>query len=130
MKRLFLLAVTFFCFTNVINAQAGQLDPSFGSHGIVKTNLGKNYNYGATPATKLLLQPDGSVYVVQGVFYYGNSISKRRPDGSADVSFGIKGTIKGANYYINTAAVQSDGKIVTAGRAAGKWNICFCSCQV
>ena len=124
MKRLLLLAATICCFTNIINAQAGHLDPSFGTHGVVKTDLGKDYNYGASLASKLLLQPDGSVYVVQGLnvvngeaFNFGNSISKILPDGSADVSFGVKGSIKGANYQINTAAIQSDGKIVAAGDA-------------
>ncbi len=109
MKKLFLLAPTIFCFLNLINAQAGQLDPSFGNHGIVKTSLG---TYGASPATRLLLQPDGSMYIVQG-----SSISKRLSDGSADLSFGLNGTINEAGFSVNTAAIQSDGKILAAGSA-------------
>jgi len=58
------------------------------------------------------------MYVVQEEYTPGNSVAKRLPDGSADVSFGVKGTIKGDGYTISTAAVQSDGKIVTAGVTA------------
>ncbi len=112
MKKIFLLAATIFVFSDFINAQAGQLDPSFGNHGIVTANLGKDYIYPASVVTHILLQSDGSIYVLGSEVNY---LSKRRADGSRDVTYGMKGYSANAGFSITGATIQPDGKIVVTG---------------
>lgn len=64
MKKILLLTAMILCFLNLINAQDGKLDPAFGTNGIVKTFLGKNYNYNVLPVRQILPQTDGSMYVL------------------------------------------------------------------
>ena len=111
MKKIFLLAATIFYFSNFINAQAGQLDPSFGTNGIVKTDIGANYHYTTSPASQILPLLNGSMYVLHG------QITKRLSNGSIDSSFGDKGNFADAGLIINSAAIQGDGKIVVVGSA-------------
>src|SRR4051812_45847330 len=62
MIKHFLFAVMIFpCLE--INAQAGQLDPSFGKNGIVATDIGSPYDYG-TFGKQVLLAPNGAIYVI------------------------------------------------------------------
>jgi len=120
MKKILLLTVTFFCFLNLINAQAGQLDSSFGNNGVVKTDLGDSYRHGSPGAKQILSLPDGSFYIIQK-----NSFGKRRANGSIDSSFGINGFV--ADYvdpYGQQAdpykmAIEPDGKIVVASYYRG-----------
>jgi len=107
MKKILLLATTFFCFSNFTHAQAGQLDPSFGNNGIVKADLGKNYIYNGPPAYQILLQANGNMYVIEG-----STLIKRHSDGSVDSSFRVDLNFNGTNLVIKKAAIQSDGKIV------------------
>jgi uncharacterized delta-60 repeat protein len=111
---------------------AGALDPTFGSGGIVTTALNK-YNdqaYGA------LLQPNGNVIAYGdaqtsgGGSYIDNfGLARYTPPGTLDTTFGSRGvvitsfpmyTIQKVKYvgsdYVQAAALQSDGKIVAAGR--------------
>jgi uncharacterized delta-60 repeat protein len=98
----------------------GTLDPSFGAGGTVEMDFGGR-NFGSA----LLFQPDGRV-VVAGFDdfppYYDFVIGRFEPDGNVDRSFNSNTTILtefGANSWINTAALQPDGKIVAAGYARG-----------
>jgi uncharacterized delta-60 repeat protein len=116
MKKTLLLATTIFCLLNLINAQSDRLDSSFGTNGIVKTYLGKTFNYGAPPAGKILPLPDGSIYIIHwDAGTYQNYFSKRRSDGSIDSSFGLNGQSADAGLVITEAAIQQDGKIVVTG---------------
>ena len=109
MKKIFLLTATVFCFSNLINAQPGRLDPTFGNNGIVKTDLGKGYAYGTYAVSKILSQSDGSMFVVQ------KSLTKRHSNGSIDSSFGINGYLTDTSFFMYSAAIQPDGKIVVVG---------------
>jgi uncharacterized delta-60 repeat protein len=101
-------------------AAAGDLDPAFGSDGIVTTS----YN-GPFP-TAAALQPDGRILVIAG---FDNDPSateafgvlRYRGDGTPDSSFGAGGRAAATfTNFINSPndlALQRDGKIVVAGVA-------------
>jgi uncharacterized delta-60 repeat protein len=110
MKKILLLATTVFCFTNLINAQAGQLDPTFGNNGVVTTDLGKKIISNFNPSN-ILVQSDGSIYLIN------RYLTKRRPDGSVDTDFGleINGYAADAGFEVRNGAIQPDGKIVVVG---------------
>jgi len=112
MKKKLLLATTIFGFLNLTNAQPGQLDPSFGNHGIVTTNLGKDYSYNTAMAIQLLLQSDGSINAIQ---YQQNYLSKRQSDGARDVTYGMNGYSAEAGFQIAQGALQPDNKVVAVG---------------
>lgn len=118
MKKILLLAATIFCFLNFINAQQpGQLDPSFGTNGIVKTDLGKNYGY-AVLGKHVLVQSDGSLYLILQTGQYGNAqalITKRHADGSIDSGYGHNGFSANVKMNPTSAFLQSNGKIVLGG---------------
>lgn len=110
MKKILLLATTIFCFFNLTSAQPGKLDPTFGTNGIVTTDIGEKAEYSTSYVHQILPQPEGSMYVRQGV-----QLSKRLSNGSIDTTFGLKGHFANAGFEVNQAAVQSDGKIVVVG---------------
>src|ERR1700736_3032438 len=102
------------------HAAAGDLDPAFGSGGIVTTS----YN-GPFPADAAL-QPDGKILVIAG---FDNDPSATEAfgvlrylgNGTPDSSFGAGGRTTAAfTNFINSPsdlALQRDGKIVVAGTA-------------
>jgi uncharacterized delta-60 repeat protein len=92
-------------------AQSGELDPTFGDHGIVKTNMGSHFNYNSE-GRQIIAAPNGSMYIVLN---YPTYISKRLPDGSIDSSFGLNGYSRSFPFSEAYAALQPDGKIVIAG---------------
>ncbi len=61
MKKVLLLAVSFFFFSAIIYAQAGELDSSFGTNGVVKTDIGFG-NETPLVKTQVLAAADGSHY--------------------------------------------------------------------
>lgn len=88
-----------------LSGQPGALDPTFapgaGATGSIHTGA---------------VQPDGKI-IIGGVFtaYNGtarNHIARLNADGSLDTSFN-PGT--GANHFIYTSVIQSDGKIIVGG---------------
>jgi uncharacterized delta-60 repeat protein len=102
------------------HAAAGDLDPGFGSGGIVMTS----YN-GPFPADAAL-QPDGRIVVIAG---FNNTPSateafgvlRYQGNGAPDTSFGADGraTATFTNFLNspNDVALQADGKIVVVGNA-------------
>jgi uncharacterized delta-60 repeat protein len=113
----------------ILNAAAGALDPTFGSGGTVATPL--------APAYALALQPDGKVVAAgtkpRGGGKYDFLVVRYRADGTLDPTFGSGGTviteIGDPVFPVAIAegvAVQTDGRIVAAGRAnAGGGNMDF-----
>ena len=102
----------------------GQLDPVFGSSGIVTpTQLGGDANVRA-----LALQPDGKI-VAAGykVFFAGRAaavVARFNTDGSLDAGFGSNGFVtpdigSPGHDFLFALAIQSDGKIVTGGKTTG-----------
>jgi uncharacterized delta-60 repeat protein len=100
-------------FLNFSNAQDGRPDRTFGNRGIVKTSLGRAYNY-YNSGTQILPQPDGSMFMIYespGLFF----ITKKMADGTTDMSYGFGGfSVPVAALYAH-AAQQPDGKIVIVG---------------
>lgn len=100
----------------------GSLDNSFGLGGIVRIDYDKH----TEKANAIALQADGRI-VITGTAYnqnypheYDFATLRLNPDGSIDKSFGNEGwviTDLGTNEeFASVIAIQTDGKIVSAGR--------------
>src|SRR5262249_42495482 len=100
-------------------AAPGQLDPSFGTSGLVLTNFGRS-----EAANGIAIQRDGKV-VVAGVSDAGTdgadfAVARYNPDGSLDTTFGPDHTGKVITPFGDFdaaagVAIQRNGKIVVAG---------------
>ena len=95
-------------------AAPGDLDPTFGTDGIVQTNVGS-----PSGANDLVIQPDGKIVVVGSPPYGGNmALARYLPDGSLDPTFGSGGIVVGPPGIANAVALQADGDIVVGGSGA------------
>jgi len=101
-------------------AQAGQLDPTFGTGGIVTTDFGdQNSSNNAATANAAVIQPDGKIVVV-GAAPGSNdfpiaAVLRYNSNGSLDSTFGTGGIVTTASIEdvpFTSVALQSDGKIV------------------
>lgn len=100
----------------------GSLDGTFGANGKVITDVGNRDNQPASVS----LQSDGKIVVAGYSFNgatpgtnYDITVIRYNPDGSLDLTFGTGGSVSthlGSNEYGSSVAIQSDGKIVVAGR--------------
>jgi uncharacterized delta-60 repeat protein/uncharacterized repeat protein (TIGR01451 family) len=103
-----------------VSANAGDLDASFGSGGIVITDFG----FGARAST-LLIQADGKLVVVGRGGPYdsgGFLLARYNQDGSLDASFGSGGYAIidfGFGEDVAGAAIDASGRIVIAGMSDG-----------
>jgi uncharacterized delta-60 repeat protein len=82
-------------------------------------SLDATFNVGTgtdNPVSTTAIQSDGKIIIVGGFNSYNgtasNHIARLNIDGSLDASFNV-GT--GANSYVKTTAIQSDGKIIIGG---------------
>jgi uncharacterized delta-60 repeat protein len=101
----------------------GSPDTSFGTNGIITTDVG-----GDGSAEALVIQTDGKI-VVGGYYYTGGqydfALVRYIANGHLDEDFGtnadgiVTTDIGGIDNYINALAIQSDGKIVAAGYSQG-----------
>jgi uncharacterized delta-60 repeat protein len=104
----------------------GSLDTTFGTGGIVETDLGGH----VATVTSMVIQPDGK-YVVAGSSSFGFDdlvVVRYNTDGSLDASFGSGGVSRNTFGYrtaetFNGVTLQSDGKIVTAGGVIGQHSV-------
>ncbi|HYU99854.1 MAG TPA: hypothetical protein VE977_13580 [Pyrinomonadaceae bacterium] len=119
MQKFFFLILTC-CFpvlwlTNSAMAAAGDLDPSFGSGGLVTTDLLNTLEV----IRKVAVQTDGKLVAV------GNSGSndvlvRYKLNGSLDPTFGSGGKVIGLRgVRPATVVIQPNGKIIAGGAAAG-----------
>jgi uncharacterized delta-60 repeat protein len=105
----------------------GSFDSTFGSHGVVSTQLGSPV--GATPAgsyiQNLVLQPNGKI--VTAVFASSDTndleVARFNSDGSLDSAFGSGGVVQsvqgaGFNSDPDGLALQPDGKILASGEVS------------
>lgn len=99
----------------------GSLDATFGSGGIVTTDIGEYAR-----AWGIALQADGKI-VVAGrggtIFQSSFTVVRYNPNGSLDPTFGSGGivtTVIGSFAQITDVVIQSDGKIVAAGEATAQ----------
>ncbi|HOY32663.1 MAG TPA: T9SS type A sorting domain-containing protein [Bacteroidales bacterium] len=121
MKRSVNLLFFLSLFVNIHSSfgQAGNLDPTFGDGGKVITDIGNKDNY----AQSSLLTADGSIltggFSVQNNLYNGFLV-KYKNTGSIDSTFGNNGIVtcntgtESNSFY--AIAIQSDGKVVAAGK--------------
>ncbi len=117
MKKLLLLITLFICLFKFAHSQAGALDPSFGNNGIVTTDIGARINYNFS-VTQVLAYSDGSLYLITD-----RGIAKKFSNGSIDSTYGKNGFSDPFPFYVNRAALQSDGKIVIAGDASSSFTV-------
>jgi len=99
-------------------AASGDLDPFFGTNGIVKTKVGDASSW----ARSIAVQSDGR-FVVAGNTFFGTNddfgVVRYLPTGEVDPAFGVVTTDFADGEDIAwSVAVQSDGKVVVAGQAA------------
>jgi uncharacterized delta-60 repeat protein len=95
----------------------GTLDASFGTGGIVTTNLGTQ----SDDARAIALEPDGKI-VLAGSAGEDIGLARYTPNGSLDPTFGSSGltiTDLGFEDVANGVALTSTGKIVVAGYTIG-----------
>jgi uncharacterized delta-60 repeat protein len=98
---------------------AGALDTTFGTGGLLTTNL----SYTALNSNSVAVQPDGKI-LVAGVSTAANvgefSVARFNADGSLDTTFGGTGLVS-ANIALGSTdqavglVLQPDGKVVVAG---------------
>lgn len=107
---------------------AGTLDTSFDSDGIVITD-----NNGHDIARGVAIQSDGKIVIV-GTTEDSTStpkfiVCRYNADGSLDTTFDTDGIVitdvGGDEAYANAVAIQSDGKIVVAGKSGNYGNSSF-----
>jgi uncharacterized delta-60 repeat protein len=107
----------------------GAVDTSFGSGGQVIVGPGTIRDY----AADVLVQPDGKILIggaASTVWTYEFGIVRLLPNGSLDPGFGggdgrVMVPVDGMTAELSALALQPDGKIVAAGRAAApnsSWN--------
>ncbi len=94
----------------------GALDDTFGTGGIVTTNIGPGYDI----ANGVVIQPDGKIIVVgsSGTYHPAFAIARYEPDGSLDPSFGMDGVVVtrfGVWGAARAVALQSNGRPVLVG---------------
>ncbi|HEX9928603.1 MAG TPA: FG-GAP-like repeat-containing protein [Pyrinomonadaceae bacterium] len=104
----------------------GSIDSSFGTNGIVITNIGDSFN----DAKAATLQRDGKIIVAGettiSTFNTNLVLVRYHPNGSLDTEFGNAGIVKtniGNVSGANAIAVQIDGKIIAAGYGEGDFAI-------
>ena len=101
-------------------AAPGDLDPSFGTGGIVSTDLGA----GGTRLQALVRQPDGKLVAAGGAWFgyvQGDIALVRLTDaGALDPTFGVNGLVTtdlGGSEMAWALALQVNGKLVVAARS-------------
>jgi|GEM_PF-2088653 len=102
----------------------GQLDPAFGTAGVVITTEPS----GSSRGVEVELQPDGKILVGAQVFVSGTEyhmmVRRFLPNGTLDASFGTGGEWR-SNLQLReetyTMSLRPDGKILIAGKWANPW---------
>ncbi len=111
---------TTYDFVVVRYTASGTLDTDFGGGGIVTTPIGSGNDY----ARSVVIQPDGKIVVAGSA--YGDSdldfaVARYTTSGALDTTFGMGGItitpVGVGNDYLQSVAIQPDGKIVVVGSA-------------
>jgi uncharacterized delta-60 repeat protein len=105
-----------------VSADAGDLDTSFGTNGIVITQLGAEVNIHGF--SDVAIQTDGKIIAVGHSGTSPNvdvTLARYNANGSLDTTFGVGGMVKTDFYGLFDAAqavaLQTNGKIVVGGTA-------------
>jgi uncharacterized delta-60 repeat protein len=117
------IVLTWLISSQVAEAAAGDLDPTFGTAGMVTTDINRSTDI----AQAVAVQADGKLVVV-GQTYKHNDFSgedfvvtRYNTDGTLDNSFGSGGRVRtdfpGLAAVPSSVVIQPNGKIVVAGGA-------------
>jgi len=117
------IAFTWLISPQLAEAAAGDLDPTFGTAGMVTTDINRSTDI----AQAVAIQADGKLVVV-GETYKHNDFSgedfvvtRYKADGTLDTSFNNSGIVRtnfpGLAAVPSSVVIQPDGKIVVAGGA-------------
>lgn len=102
-------------------AAPGELDPSFGEAGVVRTHIGAADSFDRSDA--MVLDESGRTVVVGTTSTpIGESelvIARYLSDGSLDASFGTGGIVKSSAGVPHAVALDAKGNIVVAGQFNG-----------
>ena len=104
----------------------GSFDPTFGNAGVAVIDAATGFTAACGDFGKALaLQPDGRILVTSEaqnydappspLTYSDRYLFRLDPDGAFDPSFGTEGFVSRFDAAPNAMALQSDGKVVTAG---------------
>jgi len=94
----------------------GSLDTTFDGDGLQVVSVSSDHDW----AQDLAIQTDGKIVtsgIAQTETGYNTAILRFNSDGSLDSGFGTGGVVTTANGGGHAMAIQSDGKIVSAGPA-------------
>jgi len=117
------IILTLFVSVQMAQAADGDLDPTFGTGGMLMTDINRSTDI----ANAVAIQADGKLVVV-GTTYRQNDFSgedfvvtRHNTDGTLDNTFGVGGKVRtdfpGLAAVPSSVVIQSDGKIVVAGGA-------------
>src|SRR6266705_1833250 len=117
------IIITLFSSVQMAQAADGDLDPTFGTGGMVTTDIDHSTDIANAVAT----QADGKLVVV-GQTYKNNDysnedfvVTRYNTDGTLDTTFGRGGKVRtdfpGLAAIPSSVVIQPDGKIVVAGGA-------------
>jgi len=115
----------------ISTSASADLDPSFGTGGVVTTQIGGDDYYGVPYATAaaVAVQADGKLVVAGGTRTGTEAgtpslaLARYNADGSLDTTFGTAGLIsedpQGEHMVVRDVALQSTGKVVVSGWLVG-----------
>ena len=117
------IMLAWFISSQAAQSAAGDLDPAFGTGGMVTTDLSRSTDI----ANAVAAQADGKLVVV-GQTYKNNdfstedfAVARYNTDGTLDTTFGGRGKVRtdfpGLAAVPSAVVIQPDGKIVVAGGA-------------
>lgn len=112
------LALHAVLFPTLAGAAAGDLDPTFGTAGVVTTPFPRGDGF----VSALALQPDGKIVAIGSMTARddGSMLARYNPDGTLDSSFGTDGTVLAGSA--TALALQPDGTILALGSALARYD--------
>ncbi|MEZ4641124.1 MAG: hypothetical protein R3E31_00005 [Chloroflexota bacterium] len=106
----------------------GSLDTGFGVNGLITTPVSLTFD---DEPTSLAIQSDGKIVAAGQTQNIDFALVRYEADGTLDTTFGVGGVVttnfpigmSGGVDVANDVIIQSDGKIVAAGRSAGRFGV-------
>lgn len=105
-----LILITTLIMNASTGAAGGTLDPTFGTNGVVITDLGSSSDSGVN----IVLQPDGKI-IMAGSNGSASILVRYNSNGTLDNTFGANGQLTTSLHGFARVALQSDGKVVVGG---------------
>jgi uncharacterized delta-60 repeat protein len=116
-----LAAAAFALTTTTAHAQPGALDPTFGSGGLVLSDLD---TVKGSSIEDVKVQSDGKIVALEHGYSNANHLLRYLPDGTPDPSFGNGGVAPvPSSISGRRLALQADGKILLGGFATGHFAV-------